>query len=121
MNYFWKAHSIQELAKKKFQELRIDVEQYKKELKSVEKSKSNSSGKQQIKMPMRTTPQEPVGSDFSSGATLATPGDLQSGSNAMQAGGLEKLSNADGPVEGNTSLTDNNLDKAEDQSSGILS
>lgn len=70
---------------------------------------------------MSRTAQEPVGSDFSSGATLATPGDLQSGSNAMQAGGLEKLTKADGPVEGNTPLTDNTLDKAEDLSSGILS
>lgn len=77
--------------------------------------------KKQIKKPMNRTAQEPVGSDFSSGATLATPGDLQSGSNATQAGGFEKLSKVDGPVEGNTSLTENILDKAEDLSSGILS
>lgn len=70
---------------------------------------------------MNRTAQEPVGSDFSSGATLATPGDLQSGSNATQAGGFEKHSKVDGPVEGNTSLTENILDKAEDLSSGILS
>lgn len=112
--YYKQAHSIQELAKKKFQELRIDVELYKKELKSVEKSKSNSSAKQQIKMPMRTTPQEPVGSDFSSAATLATARDFQNGSNATRDGGFERLSTIeDGPVVGNTSLADNNLDKAE--------
>ncbi|KAH7859980.1 hypothetical protein Vadar_007894 [Vaccinium darrowii] len=116
--YYKQARSIQELAQKKFQRIRLHGERSEKELKSEDITRSDSLAKKQIKKSMSRTAQEPVGSDFSSGATLATPGDLQSGSNAMQAGGLEKLTKADGPVEGNTPLTDNTLDKAEDLSSG---
>ncbi|KAE9458255.1 hypothetical protein C3L33_09847, partial [Rhododendron williamsianum] len=116
--YYKQARSIEELAQKKFQRLRVHVERSEKELKSEDVTRSDSLAKKQIKKPMNRTAQEPVGSDFSSGATLATPGDLQSGSNATQAGGFEKLSKVDGPVEGNTSLTENILDKAEDLSSG---
>lgn len=64
--------------------------------------------------------QEPVGSDFSSGATLATAGDVQNGSVATQAGGSERPSNNDGHVEGNSSLADNNVEKAEELSSGMI-
>lgn len=120
-NYFGKALSIEELAQKKFQRLRAHAEHSEKELKSEDVTRSDSLAKKQIKKPMNRTAQEPVGSDFSSGATLATPGDLQSGSNVTQTGGFEKLIKVDGPVEGNTSLTDNILDKAEGLSSGILS
>ncbi|KAG5546534.1 hypothetical protein RHGRI_018648 [Rhododendron griersonianum] len=116
--YYKQARSIEELAQKKFQRLRVHAERSEKELKSEDVTRSDSLAKKQIKKPMNRTAQEPVGSDFSSGATLATPGDLQSGSNATQAGGFEKLSKVDGPVEGNTSLTENILDKAEDLSSG---
>ncbi|KAI8557576.1 hypothetical protein RHMOL_Rhmol04G0020700 [Rhododendron molle] len=112
--YYKQAQSIQELAKKKFQDLRIDVEHNEKELKSGQKPGSNSLAKQQIKMPMSTTRQEPVGSDFFSGATLATTWDFQNGSNAMSDGGFERLTTADGPVVGNTPLVDNKIDKAED-------
>ncbi|KAF7139972.1 hypothetical protein RHSIM_Rhsim06G0218500 [Rhododendron simsii] len=116
--YYRQARSIEELAQKKFQRLRVHAERSEKELKSEDVTRSDSLAKKQIKKPMNRTAQEPVGSDFSSGATLATPGDLQSGSNVTQAGGFEKLSKVDGPVEGNTSLTENILDKAEDLSSG---
>ncbi|KAI8552840.1 hypothetical protein RHMOL_Rhmol06G0299500 [Rhododendron molle] len=116
--YYKQARSIEELAQKKFQRLRVHAERSEKELKSEDVTRSDSLAKKQIKKPMNRTAQEPVGSDFSSGAMLATPGDLQSGSNATQAGGFEKLSKVDGPVEGNTSLTENILDKAEDLSSG---
>ncbi|KAG5551057.1 hypothetical protein RHGRI_009475 [Rhododendron griersonianum] len=112
--YYKQAQSIQELAKKKFQELRIEVEHNEKELKSGQKPRSNSLAKQQITMPMSMTQQEPVGSDFFSGATLATTWDFQNGSNATSDGGFERLTTADGPVVGNTPLVDNKIDKAED-------
>ena len=118
-NYFQKAHTIEELAKKKFQRLRNNAERSEKEIKS-EQITSNSLAKKQIKKPMSLTAQEPVGSDFSSGATLATAGDFQSGLNATQAGGGERLSNVDGPAEGNTTLIDNNLEKVEDLLSGMI-
>ncbi|GFZ13581.1 DNA-binding bromodomain-containing protein [Actinidia rufa] len=108
--YYKQAHTIEELAKKKFQRLRNNAERSEKEIKS-EPITSNSLAKKQIKKPMSLTAQEPVGSDFSSGATLATTGDFQSGLNATQAGGGERLSNVDGPAEGNTTLIDNNLEK----------
>lgn len=102
------------------QELRIDVEHNEEELKSGQKPRSNSLAKQQIKMPMSTTQQEPVGSDFFSGATLATTWDFQNGSNAMSDGGFERLTTADGPVVGNTPLVDNKIDKAEDLQGNVI-
>ncbi|CAL5335695.1 unnamed protein product [Camellia sinensis] len=120
--YHKQALCIQELAKRKFQRLRTETEHDEKELKSEQKTRPNSLAKKPVKPPMSRTAQEPVGSDFSSGATLATAGDFQSCSNATPAGGFERLANVEGPVEGNTSLIDNNVDKAEDlQVRGLLS
>ncbi|KAK9269660.1 hypothetical protein L1049_001438 [Liquidambar formosana] len=116
--YYKQARSIQELATKKFQKLRIDIERSEKELKSEQKPRSNSLAKKQIRKLIGRTSQEPVGSDFSSGATLATAGDIQNGLSATQAGGCERPSNTDGIVEGNSSLIENNLDKAEELLSG---
>lgn len=76
--------------------------------------------KKQIKKPFSRTIQEPVGSDFSSGATLATTGDIQNGNVATQTGGCERPSQTDGHVDGNSSLVDNNLEKVEELSSGII-
>ncbi|PSR95595.1 Bromodomain and PHD finger-containing protein [Actinidia chinensis var. chinensis] len=120
--YYKQAHTIEELAKKKFQRLRIDTEHYEKELKSEQKPRSNSLAKRQIKMPMSRTTQEPFGSDLLSGAILATAGVFRSGSNAIHAGGFDRVTNMDGPVVGNTPLVDNSLDKADDlQGRGLLS
>ncbi|XP_059662473.1 uncharacterized protein LOC132308415 [Cornus florida] len=116
--YHKQARSIQELASKKFERLRVEFERSDKELKTEQKTRSNILPKKQAKKPLNRTVQEPVGSDFSSGATLATVGDFQNGSNATQAAGCERPCNADGLVEANASLIDNNLDKAEDILSG---
>lgn len=75
--------------------------------------------KKQIKKPISRTLQDPVGSDFSSGATLATTGDFPIGSSAPQAGGSERASSVDRIVEG-TSLVDNNIDKADESIPGNL-
>ena len=115
-----KARSIQELATKKFERLRSEFERSEKELKSEQKTRSNSLIKKPVKKPFCRTSQEPVGSDFSTGATLATIGDVQNGTNLNQVGGCERPSNFDGVVEGNPSLIDTNPEKAEELSSGIM-
>ncbi|KAM7492714.1 hypothetical protein LguiA_035635 [Lonicera macranthoides] len=116
--YHKQAFSIQELAKRKFERLRIEMENSEKELKSEHKTRSSSLPKMQIKKPMSRTLQEPVGSDFSSGATLPTAGDTQNGSSAPQAGGCEKPAIVDGLIEGNASFIDSNLDKGEELQPG---
>ncbi|CAK9163932.1 unnamed protein product [Ilex paraguariensis] len=112
--YYKQARSMQELAKRKFQKLKLDFERSEKELKSEQKTRSNSLAKKQIKKPISRTVQEPIHSDFSSGATLATAGDFLNNSNATQAGGCERPSSLDGLVEGNSSLIESNQEKAED-------
>ncbi|KAM1149343.1 hypothetical protein ACFX2B_029643 [Malus domestica] len=116
--YYKQACSIQELAKRKFDRLRSDYERLEKELKLVQKTKSNSLVKKQTKKPLCRTLQEPIGSDFSSGATLATAVDVQNTSLPTQGSGCERPSNIDGPVEGNSSLNEANVEKPEDMSSG---
>uniref|UniRef100_A0A2C9W727 Bromo domain-containing protein n=1 Tax=Manihot esculenta TaxID=3983 RepID=A0A2C9W727_MANES len=116
--YHKQARAIQELARKKFEKLRIDLERSEKELKSELKTKPNFLVKKQMKKPLSRTVQEPVGSDFSSGATLATAGDYQSGFVAAQSSGCDRPSNIDGPIEGTSSLVDNTLEKAEELPSG---
>ncbi|KAM1168636.1 hypothetical protein PS1_030637 [Malus domestica] len=116
--YYKQACSIQELAKRKFDRLRSDHERLEKELKLVQKTKSNSLVKKQTKKPLCRTLQEPIGSDFSSGATLATAVDVQNTSLPTQGSGCERPSNIDGPVEGNSSLNEANVEKPEDMSSG---
>ncbi|KAH7546736.1 hypothetical protein FEM48_Zijuj01G0233100 [Ziziphus jujuba var. spinosa] len=116
--YHKQARAIQELARKKFEKLRIEFESSEKEQKLAQKLKSNSLVKKPTKKPLCRTLQETVGSDFSSGATLATAADVHNSSNPMQAGGCERPGNTDGPVEGNLSLNDANVEKAEEMSSG---
>ncbi|KAL5583614.1 hypothetical protein UlMin_016056 [Ulmus minor] len=116
--YHKQARSIQELAKKKFEKLRINCENSEKELKSVQKMKANLLVKKPIKKPLYRPSQETVGSDYSSGATLATVGDLQNCSIPISGGGCERPVNNDGPVEGISFLNDANLEKAEETLSG---
>ena len=113
------ARSIQELARKKFEKLRIDFERSQNELRSEQKTRSNPLVKKLAKKPLGHASQEPVGSDFSSGATLATIGDVQPTSHPMQGVICERPGNIDGLVEGNAFLIDANQDKAEDFISGI--
>ncbi|KAL0320810.1 UNVERIFIED_CONTAM: Bromodomain-containing protein 7 [Sesamum radiatum] len=121
--YYKQARSIQELAKKKFHKIRVNAERLEKEIKPEQKLRSGSVLKKQIKRPVSRTVQEPVCSDFSSGATLATVGDIQNVTNTLQSVGSEKPGIIDGPVEGNSCMNDNNLDKAEESlpGKGLLS
>ncbi|XP_027368955.1 uncharacterized protein LOC113874897 [Abrus precatorius] len=116
--YHKQARSIQELARKKFEKLRIDFERSQSELKSEQKTRSNPLVKKLAKKPLGHTSQEPVGSDFSSGATLATIGDVLPTSHPMQGVICERPGNIDGLTEGNAFLMDANQEKAEDYLSG---
>ncbi|KAK7300058.1 hypothetical protein RJT34_10890 [Clitoria ternatea] len=116
--YHKQARSIQELARKKFEKLRIDFERSHSELRSDQKARSNSLVKKLAKRPLGHTSQEPVGSDFSSGATLATIGDVLPTSHPMQGVICERPGNIDGLVEGNSFFIDTNQEKAEDYLSG---
>lgn len=111
-----KARSIQELAKKKFEKIRSNIERTE-EIKSDQKIRQNSVLKKLIKKPIGRTLQDPVGSDFSSGATLATAGDFQNGPSAAHAGISERAGSIDKLFEG--SLVDNSTDKAEESLPGI--
>jgi len=115
----FQARSIQELARKKFEKLRFDLDRSQSELKSEQKTRSNSLVKKPAKKPFGHTSQEPVGSDFSSGATLATIGDVLPTSHPMQGIVCERPGNIDGLVEGNAFVIDANQEKAEDYISGI--
>ncbi|KAL3503525.1 hypothetical protein ACH5RR_037974 [Cinchona calisaya] len=115
--YHKQARSIQELAKKKFQKIRLGIERSE-ELKSEQKTGLSSVVKKPIRKPISRTLQDSVGSDFSSGATLATTGDFQNGSSIVQAFGSERASSVDRLVEGGPPLIDNNIDKAEESLPG---
>ncbi|KAK1391856.1 Bromo domain-containing protein [Heracleum sosnowskyi] len=116
--YFKQAFSIQELARRKFQRLRNELDYPEKELKVEEKTTSNSFPKKQIKKQISRTLQEPVGSDFSSGATLAIAGDVANGSNLPQTVVCEKPNSVDKIIEGNVPSIDNIMDRGEELVSG---
>lgn len=88
-----------------------------KEIKTDQKMRSGSTLKKQMKRSVSRTVQEPVGSDFCSGATLATIGDIQNVTNVLQAAS-DKPGIIDGLVEGNSFLNENSLDKAEESLPG---
>ncbi|XP_058742943.1 uncharacterized protein LOC131615800 [Vicia villosa] len=112
--YHKQARSIQELARKKFEKLRINIERTQSEQKSEQKTRSNSLGKNLAKRPLGYASQEPVASDFFSGATLATTGNVPPISHPMQGTLSERPSNIDGLVAGNAFFIDANQEKAED-------
>ncbi|XP_049374565.1 uncharacterized protein LOC125839610 isoform X1 [Solanum verrucosum] len=116
--YHKQARTIQELATKKFEKLRIKYVRSEKDVKLEQKTKYGSVVRKQIKKPMVQMFQETVGSDFSSGATLAAAGDNHYLNNTSLAGVSVKPYGVDGLAEGNSSLIDQNVDKAEESLSG---
>lgn len=97
----------------------IDHESSERDLKSDQGTKSNSSVKKLMKKPLSRSAQEPVSSDFSGGAMLATPGDLHCGSTANQGGCNERHSFNDGLTDGYTASAENFADKAEEVYMGM--
>lgn len=116
--FSYQARTIQEMGKRKFDKARIKIKRAEKELKTDEKVKPGSSVKKQVRQPFSRNGLEPVGSDFSFGANLASGGATQNEPVLTQTGGHEKHSCTDVFFEGNASLVDN-LEKAEDLSSGM--
>ncbi|PHT43951.1 hypothetical protein CQW23_17976 [Capsicum baccatum] len=116
--YHKQARNIQELATKKFEKLRINYDRSDKDVKVEQKTKYGSVVRKQIKKPVAQMFQETVGSDFSSGATLAVAGDNHHLNNTSVTGVSEKPYGVDGSAEGNSSLNDQNVDKAEESLSG---
>ncbi|CAH2069913.1 unnamed protein product, partial [Thlaspi arvense] len=100
--YYKHARTIQEMGKRKFEKARIKIKRVEKEFKTDEKAKPASSGKKQ------------VSSYFSSGGNLAGGGASQNKPFSTQTS-----RHVDVLLEGDTSLLDN-LEKAEDLSSGLL-
>ncbi|GMH05754.1 hypothetical protein Nepgr_007594 [Nepenthes gracilis] len=115
--FYKQARAIKELAEKKFQQIRNEIEKSEKEQKSEPKTCPNSVVKEQRKKPICGSMLESAGSDFSSGATLASV-DAQNTNNVLQAGNCERLSNNDGMVEGISFFTDSNEEKAENLQPG---
>nr|GMC53464.1 bromodomain-containing protein DDB_G0270170 isoform X2 [Ipomoea batatas] len=118
--YYKQARTIQDLAEKKFQKLRINFERTE-NTKSEQKPKSSTAVKKVMKKPIGWMVQKPVGSDFFSGATLATAGDIRNGSNAFHLGNSERPSSIDRLIERNSSAIDNNMDKEESHLGKALS
>ncbi|PNX93429.1 bromodomain-containing protein, partial [Trifolium pratense] len=116
--YHKQARSIQELARKKFEKLRINLERSQSEIKSEQKTKSNSLGKKPAKRPLGYASQEPVGSDFCSGANLATTGEVLPISHPIQGIFCERPGNIDVPVDGSAFFFDVNQEKTEEFISG---
>ncbi|XP_051136208.1 uncharacterized protein LOC127254904 [Andrographis paniculata] len=116
--YHKQARAIQELAKKKFEKIKMNTEQSDREVKPDQRMTSGSNLKKQIKRSVNRPLQEPLGSDFSSGATLAST-DFQNVANAPQAVGCEKPSTTEGHAEGSSFLNGNNItDKVEEPGPG---
>ncbi|XP_057746689.1 uncharacterized protein LOC130965946 isoform X1 [Arachis stenosperma] len=116
--YHKQARAIQEQGGKKFEKLRIAFERSQAELKLEQKSRSNALVKKPGKRPPGRPSQEPIGSDFSSGATLATTVDLQPTSYPVQGGSCERPGIIDGILEANAFMIDATQEKAEDVFSG---
>nr|XP_016472230.1 PREDICTED: uncharacterized protein LOC107794267 [Nicotiana tabacum] len=116
--YYKQARTILELATKKFEKLRLNYDRSEKDVKVDQKTKYGSVVRKQIKKPVLPMFQETVGSDFSSGATLATAGDNQNHNSTSLPGVPEKPYGVELLAEGNFSLIDHNVDKAEEPLSG---
>ncbi|KAH9606321.1 hypothetical protein KSS87_000236 [Heliosperma pusillum] len=125
--YHKQARAIKELAERKFQRIRVRIQRSepksepktepKIEVKSEQKERSCSVIKRQIKKQLWNGMQEPLGSDFSSGAILATE-DVHNSCGADLVANHDRPSIHDGPLEGVPSLADSSIEKAEDPQSG---
>lgn len=91
-----------------------DIDSPEKELKAEQRMKPNTLVKKQMKKPISRPYSGPVGSDFSASATLAIGEDLQNAS----AANCEVPSVTDSILDGSVLLAENNLDKAEELSTG---
>lgn len=116
--YHKQARAIQELAKKKFQSIRLDPERIEAELNLALKTKPGYSSKKSRKPGNGRFQFEPASSDFSSGATLATVGDHSNWSNASQqdSSRIRRAATAERPgsADGLGALSETKAEKLED-------
>ncbi|XP_068638544.1 uncharacterized protein [Aristolochia californica] len=107
--YFRQARAIQELAKKRFEKLRVD------EPKTAQKTKLTSVGEKPVKKPLAKPVPENVGPDVSPVATVAAAGDACTLTNTAPAGSVEKPGNADSlATDKNFHSVENKMDKTEE-------
>lgn len=123
--YYKQARAIQELARKKFQGIRLDPEGIEMEFRLASKAKSGFSSKKLTRRHGLGRSQfEPAGSDFSSGATLATGDHAVRSSAPMQDSTkiwkAEKPGNLFGNSDGMGFLAESNSEKAEEHSVSAL-
>ncbi|XP_057829916.2 uncharacterized protein LOC131040965 isoform X1 [Cryptomeria japonica] len=116
--YYKQARAIQELAKKKFESIRLDPERIEAEFNLASKTKPGYSYKKSRKPGHGRFQFEPASSDFSSGATLATFGDHSNWSNAslQDSSRLRRAATAERPgsADGLGSLSETKAEKLED-------
>ncbi|XP_010929671.1 uncharacterized protein [Elaeis guineensis] len=114
--YFRQARSIQDMARQKFQKLRVDVKCAETAGKPEEKIKLNSMEKKPLMKSLCRTAQEPLVSDISSAATLASTGDTGTGLSMAQANGVEAQVIDNGFADGSSSLGESKSEKADELS-----
>ncbi|KAI3948852.1 hypothetical protein MKX01_022266 [Papaver californicum] len=116
--YFKQARSIQELARKIFHRLKVNFKRSEVEIKIEQTKRSNVVVKKSTKKTASKVVQEPVGFDFSSGATLTTRANLVNQSNTTHAGSYGMPGNYIGFGDRNSFLPEHKYEKAEEQVSG---
>ncbi|XP_068640756.1 uncharacterized protein [Aristolochia californica] len=122
--YFRQARSIQELAKKNFENLRQDSEDNVPDLKAVRRGRPP--GKTSIKRQLGHPLADRASSDFSSDATLATPGDNKSNSLHDTRRGADKPGLGDASTRSSRSaethggLADHKSDRNDEFSGSML-
>ncbi|XP_038981942.1 uncharacterized protein LOC103717628 isoform X2 [Phoenix dactylifera] len=114
--YFRQARSIQDMARQKFQKLRVDGKCAETAGKTEEKIKFNSMEKKPLMKALSRTAQEPLVSDISSAATLASTGDTGTGLSMTQANGVEAPVVDNGFADGSSSLGESKSEKADELS-----
>ncbi|KAG1368326.1 bromodomain-containing protein 9 [Cocos nucifera] len=114
--YFRQARLIQDMARQKFQKLRVDGKCAETAGKSEEKINFNPHEKKPLMKSLSRTAQELLGSDISSAATLASTGDAGTALTTAQANGVEAPVILNGFAEGSSSLGESKSEKAEELS-----
>lgn len=120
--FFGQARTIQEMARKKFDRVRSDFERSEKEkqIHTEEGIKFNHNRMNPVKRYICPSSQEPVGSDFLSGAAQSTPAESQNHLNLSRVSSFGKPFSNDCLVEGNVLATDNDVDRVDEFVSGKL-
>ncbi|XP_068668544.1 uncharacterized protein [Aristolochia californica] len=107
--YFRQAKAIQELAKKRFEKLRVD------EPKTTQKTKLTSVVETPLKKSSTKSVPEHIGSDVSPVTTIAPAGDVGILINTATAGSVEKPGHADNlATDKNSHSAENKMDKIEE-------